>query len=263
MLTSARRGTQVVPTSPVFQAEHISLAYPTGRGKPEVPILTDISFEVQRGTSLTLVGPSGAGKSTLLRCLNRLAEPTQGRVRFNDRDIRSLDPLELRRRAALVLQTPVLFEGTVRDNLRMQPRTARADLSEAHLVHALAEVGLDAAFLDRDGMTLSGGEKQRVTIARALLGDPEALLLDEPTAALDPPNVAVLVKTISELRRSRRLTIVAVTHQPEMIRLLGGCLLYLVRGNLQAYECIDGSASTITDARLRAFLAGERVTVTS
>ena len=102
-----------------------------------------------------------------------------------------------------MLQTPVLFEGTVRDNLRMQPLAARADLSEARLVHALAEVGLDADFLDRDGATLSGGEKQRVTISRALLGDPEALLLDEPTAALDPPNVAVLVDTISRLRQSR------------------------------------------------------------
>ena len=253
----------MVKTSyPVFQADHVSLAYPTARGQPALPILTDISFEVHRGTSLTLVGPSGSGKSTLLRCLNRLAEPTQGCVRFNDRDIRSLDPRELRRRAALVLQTPVLFEGTVRDNLRMQPRTARADLSEARLVHALAEVGLDAGFLDRDGATLSGGEKQRVTISRALLGDPEALLLDEPTAALDPPNVGVLVDTISGLRQSRGLTIVAVTHQPELIRRLGGCLLYLVKGRLQAYECIDGIASTITDARLRAFLAGERVGVT-
>jgi ABC-type multidrug transport system fused ATPase/permease subunit len=177
MLASARHGTHAVAASyPVFQADRMSLAYPTGRGQPLLPILTDISFEVHRGTSLTLVGPSGSGKSTLLRCLNRLAEPTQGCVRFKDRDVRSLDPRELRRRAALVLQTPVLFEGTVRDNLRMQPRTARADLSEARLVHALAEVGLDAGFLDRDGATLSGGEKQRVTISRALLGDPEALL---------------------------------------------------------------------------------------
>src|SRR5262249_5631785 len=136
MVASAGHSTRAVPTnSPVFQADHISLAYPTGRGQRDLPILTDISFEVQRGTSLTLVGPSGAGKSTLLRCLKRLAEPTQGCVRFNARDIRSLDPLELRRRAALVLQTPVLFEGTVRDNLRMQPRTARADLSEERLVH--------------------------------------------------------------------------------------------------------------------------------
>jgi ABC-type methionine transport system ATPase subunit len=220
-------------------------------------IREDVSFEVDRGTSLALVGPSGSGKSTLLRCLNRLEEPTGGCVRFTGRELASFNPLELRRRAALVLQTPVLFEGSVRDNLRMQPASARADLSEPRLLRALTEVGLDADFLDRDGATLSGGEKQRVTIARALLGDPEALLLDEPTAALDPPNAALVIETISALRRSRGLTIVAVTHQHDLIRRLGGGLLYLVKGKVQAYERIDGHANTVTDSRLQAFLAGE------
>ena len=240
---------------PVFQVEHMSLAYPGHHGQPAVPILTDISFVVNRGDSLTLVGPSGSGKSTLLRCLNRLVEPTGGSIRFDDRDITSLDPLELRRRAALVLQTPVLFEGTVGDNLRMQPARAAADLSAARLLRGLAEVGLDAGFLDRDGTTLSGGEKQRVTIARALLGDPGALLLDEPTAALDPPNVAVLVDTVSELRRSRGLTIVVATHQPELLHRLGGHVLYLVNGRAEAYERAE---DLIGNGRLRAFLAGER-----
>jgi putative ABC transport system ATP-binding protein len=253
----------IVTPDPVFQVEHLSLAYPGLRGQPAMPVLADVSFEVERNTSLTLVGPSGSGKSTLLRCLNRLEEPTGGCVRFHGRDITSLDPLELRRRAALVLQTPVLFEGTVRDNLLMQPSTARTELSDARLVQALTEVGLDRGFLDRDGATLSGGEKQRVTISRALLGDPEALLLDEPTAALDPPNTALVVETISGLRQSRGLTIVAVTHQPELIRRLGGCLLYLVNGRAETYECIDDVAPTITDGRLRAFLAGERVSATS
>lgn len=242
---------------PLFQVDRLSLAYPGLRGQPPVSILHDVSFAVDRGKALTLVGPSGSGKSTLLRCLNRLVEPTQGSIRFKGREVKSLNPLELRRRAGLVLQTPVLFEGTVRDNLRMQPAAARADVSEPRLQQALVEVGLDAEFLDRDGSTLSGGEKQRVTIARALLGDPEALLLDEPTASLDPPNAALVVEAIAALRQSRGLTIVAVTHQPELIRHLGGCLLYLVKGQVQAYECIDGRAPAIADVRLQAFLAGK------
>ncbi|PYM51020.1 MAG: hypothetical protein DME16_05245, partial [Candidatus Rokuibacteriota bacterium] len=89
---------------PIFQAEHLSLAHPVGRGQPAAAILHDISLEVERGGALALIGPSGSGKSTLLRCLNRLAEPTGGIVRFNGRDIRSLDPRELRRQAALVMQ---------------------------------------------------------------------------------------------------------------------------------------------------------------
>ena len=111
--------------------------------------------------------------------------------------------------------------------------------------------------VDRDAATLSGGEKQRVTIARALLRDPQALLLDEPTSALDPPNAALVVETVSRLRQSRRLSIVAVTHSPELVHRLGGALLYLVRGHAEAYERLDDGAHRVTDPRLKAFLAGD------
>lgn len=189
----------------------------------------------------------------MLRCLNRLEEPTAGTVRFDGRDIQALDPRRLRRGAALVMQTPVVFEGTVRDNLRLRPADVDGDLSEARLGQALADVGLEGELLDRDAATLSGGEKQRVTIARALLGDPLALLLDEPTSALDPPNAALVVETVLRLREARGLSIVAVTHQPELVRRLGGMLLYLVKGEVQAYERVGD-----LDVRLQAFLAGER-----
>jgi putative ABC transport system ATP-binding protein len=242
----------------MFQVEHLSLAYPGRRGSSAAPILHDVSFTMERGRALTLVGPSGSGKSTLLRCLNRLVEPTAGMVRFDGRDTRALDPRELRRRVALVMQTPVLFEGTVRDNLRVRPVDAPGDFAEDRLRATLAEVGLEADLLDRDATTLSGGEKQRVTIARALLRDPPALLLDEPTSALDPPNAWLVVETISRLRAARGLSIVAVTHQPDLIRRLGGGLLYLVKGRVQAFESIDG-AGAVADARLQAFLAGGRI----
>jgi ABC-type multidrug transport system fused ATPase/permease subunit len=245
---------------PIFQAEHLSLAYPARRGQPVMPVLNDVSFTVGRGHSLTLVGPSGSGKSTLLRCLNRLVEPTSGTLRFDGDDARSFDPRELRRRVALVMQTPVLFEGTVRDNLRVRPADAPGDFSEDRLRATLAEVGLEPDLLDRDGATLSGGEKQRVTIARALLRDPQALLLDEPTSALDPPNALLVVETISRLRAARGLSIVAVTHQADLVRRLGGGLLYLVKGRVEAFESVDGpSGGAVVDARLRAFLAGEQI----
>jgi UDP-glucose/iron transport system ATP-binding protein len=240
---------------PIFEVEHLGLAYP---GPPVVTILADVSVAVERGGALTLVGPSGSGKSSLLRCLNRLEEPTSGTVRFDGRDITAFDPRHLRRRAALVMQTPVLFEGTVRDNLRIRAAGAPGDFSEARLVETLGEVGLEADVLDRDAATLSGGEKQRVTIARALLRDPQALLLDEPTSALDPPNAALVTDTISRLRQTRRLSIVAVTHQPELVRRLGGGLLYLVKGRVRAYERLDAAEGAAHDARLQAFLAGER-----
>ena len=244
----------------IFEVDHLSLAYPESHGDPAPSILDDVSFTVERGHSLTLVGPSGSGKSSLLRCLNRLVESTSGTVRFDGRDTRSFDPRELRRRVALVMQTPVLFEGTVRDNLRVRPADAPGDFSEARLRATLVEVGLEPDFLDRDATTLSGGEKQRVTIARALLRDPQALLLDEPTSALDPPNALLVVEAISRLRAARGLSIVAVTHQPDLVRRLGGGLLYLVKGRVEAFESIDGAGTgAAADARLRAFLAGEQI----
>ena len=246
---------------PIFQVDHLSLAYPGRRGDPAPAILEDVSFTVECGRALTLVGPSGSGKSSLLRCLNRLVEPTSGTVRFDGRDTRSFDPRELRRRIALVMQTPVLFEGTVRDNLRVRPADSPGDFSEERLRMTLTEVGLEPDLLDRDAAMLSGGEKQRVTIARALLRDPQALLLDEPTSALDPPNALLVVETISRLRLVRGLSIVAVTHQPDLVRRLGGGLLYLVKGRVEAFESIDGAGTgVVADARLRAFLAGEQIT---
>jgi putative ABC transport system ATP-binding protein len=184
-------------------------------------------------------------------------------VKFDGRDVRTFDPRELRRRVALVMQTPVLFEGTVGDNLRVRPGSARGDFSGPRLRRALAEVGFEPDRLDQDASTLSGGEKQRVTIARALLGDPQALLLDEPTSALDPPNAQRVVATISALRKTRGLSIVAVTHQPDLVRRLGGSLLYLVKGHVQAFESADdGTDRVSTDARLQAFLSGEAIAAT-
>ncbi len=242
----------------LFEVDHLSVVYPSWRGQSAIPVLEDVSFALARGGSLTLVGSSGSGKSTLLRCLNRLEEPTRGTVRFNGRDTHSIDPRALRQRAALVMQTPVLFDGTIRDNLRLRPGTNRVEPSETRLIDALEEVGLPAALLDRHAETLSVGEKQRVTIARALLTDPDALLLDEPTSALDPPNVALVTEAILRLRRTRALTLVVVTHQIDLVRKLGGHLLYLVRGRVHVSTCIDGvDPASVAEPRLQRFLAGE------
>jgi len=129
-----------------------------------------------------LAGPSGSGKSTLLRLLNRLEVPTSGTIRFRGDDIASLDPLRHRRRVGMVFQRPATFPGSVRDNLLV----ASGDGDPDHLSEMLSRAGLDGSFLDRRADDLSGGEAQRMCLARALLAGPEVLLLDEPTSALDP-----------------------------------------------------------------------------
>jgi ABC-type multidrug transport system fused ATPase/permease subunit len=144
-------------------------------------VLAGASLDVPRGCVTALLAPSGSGKSTLLRCLNRLLEPDRGTITLDGADVRALEPRALRRRVGLVAQTPVMLPGDVAANVGYgldEPAPER-------LVAALVDAGLDASFLARPATALSGGERARVAVARALARTPEVLLLDEPTASLD------------------------------------------------------------------------------
>src|SRR5215471_8715355 len=193
------------------------------------PILEGVSFAVPPGGRLVVIGRSGSGKSTLLRLLNRLDEPQAGSIHFEGRLLRELDPLKLRREIAFVGQTPVVFEGTVRENLLTRPRGASAP-PEDRLSSALEDVGLSPDLLDRDADSLSVGERQRLCLSRALVADPRVLLLDEPTSALDPRSLAVVSDLILSLLERRSMTAIATTHQPEFVRRLGGDVLLLEGG---------------------------------
>lgn len=151
----------------------------------------------ERGISV-LAGPSGSGKSTLLRLCNRLEVVTGGRVCFRGDDVLDLDPLSLRRRVGMVFQRPTLFAGTVRDNFAVA-RQYGPDDDDGRTRACLDRVGLAPSFLDRGGDSLSGGEAQRVCLARTLLTEPEVLLMDEPTSALDPAATRVLERLARRL----------------------------------------------------------------
>ena len=166
-----------------------------------------VSLRLREGELTALAGPSGAGKTSLLRAVVRLDEPASGRVLLDGTDARELDPRALRRRVGFVAQAPVMLPGTVRDNLAYG--LAAAD--EHALAEALRATGLDPGFLGRDAAQLSGGEQARVAIARALTRDPGALLLDEPTASLDPDATAVVERLLADLA-ARGLGLLVVTH---------------------------------------------------
>jgi putative ABC transport system ATP-binding protein len=197
------------------------------------PVIATIAHE---GVTVVL-GPSGAGKSTLLRLCNRLEVPTTGRVLFGDHDIATLDPLEHRRRVGMVFQRPTLFAGTVRDNLR----EAAPDADESAFVLALEVAGLASGFLDRPREELSGGEAQRACLARALMADPAAILMDEPTSSLDPDHRLGVEKLAADLARDGR-PIVWVTHDLEQAERIADHRLVLVDGLLA------------TDAQMHEFL---------
>jgi len=178
-------------------------------GHGERTVLRDVAFDARKGTVTALVGPSGAGKSTLLRCLNRLLLPQAGTVLLDGADTAELEPTALRRRIGLVGQVPVMLPGSVRENLAYGLEPAAVD--DRSLAQALRAAGLDAAFLDRSAAELSGGERARVALARALTRAPELLLLDEPTAALDAAAAHHIGTTLTTLAREG-LGVVLATH---------------------------------------------------
>jgi putative ABC transport system ATP-binding protein len=171
-------------------------------------VLHDVDIAIDRGVT-AVAGPSGSGKSTLLRLLNRLADPAAGNVRFEGDDVRSLDVLELRRRAVLVPQVPAPLPGTVAYNVQYGPslKGATADVDRC-----LTLAGLDPSFAERDAERLSVGEGQRLMLARAIALEPEALLLDEPTAALDETTREGVERTLVDLHERLGVALVLVTH---------------------------------------------------
>ena len=180
-------------------------------GTRQVLQVDDLS--IARGEVLALVGPSGAGKSTLLRLLNFLEPPTNGRIHFQGEAFDAVTPIpvQLRRRVTTVFQRPFLLNRSVMANVQYGLHL-RGQRNDAQLIEdALAQVGL-SDMARQPARTLSGGEAQRVALARALVLNPEVLLLDEPTANLDPYNVALIEEIVANLNREKGMTLVLVTH---------------------------------------------------
>jgi putative ABC transport system ATP-binding protein len=211
-----------------IECRDVSAGYRAVSGAP-LAVLRDVSFSVGHAGRLVIIGRSGSGKSTLLRLLNRFEDPLSGTVSFRGSPLATYDPLTLRRRVALVMQTPVVFEGTVRENLALRPKNTPPP-DEAAIEAIVTEVGLGRDVLGRAAETLSVGEKQRLCLARALLPEPDVLLLDEPTSSLDPRSLAVVSDLVLSLQSHRSLAVVAATHQPELLRRLGGDVLLVEAG---------------------------------
>jgi lipoprotein-releasing system ATP-binding protein len=193
-------------------------------GPARVEVLKGVDLTIARGERVAIVGASGAGKSTLLQLMGGLDEPTAGTVHILGEDVNALDEVargRLRNRAVgFVYQFHHLLpEFTALENVAMPLLLARVPLPQAHAKAAalLAEVGLEERTSHRPGM-LSGGEQQRVAVARALAGGPRLLLADEPTGDLDSGTGERLQKLIAELSRARGLTVVVVTHNQALAR---------------------------------------------
>ncbi len=226
--------------------------------------LREIDLDIPVGEVVALVGPSGAGKTSLIRLLDRLDDPSSGEVTYNGSPIASIPVRELRRRVGFVFQAPVMFTGTVADNLdiarALSQASMRTDGAPARALtpdDALRLAGVDPSLASRDAQSLSGGERQRVSIARALMSSPEALLLDEPTSALDPDVADHVMATIRSLAETLRLTVVMVTHRLAEARAVSTHTVFMEAGRVIESGLTEMMFTAPHEARTREYLVRE------
>ena len=242
----------------MLRLDHVSVRFERDGAAP-VQAVHDLDLEVREGETLCLIGGSGSGKTTTLRLLNRLQEPSAGRVVFRGDDVSGLDPVRLRRSMGYVIQAAGLFPHlTVAENVGLlcELEGWPADRRSARVDELLALVRLPAAdYAARYPAELSGGEAQRVGVARALALDPPVLLMDEPFGALDPLTRGHLQQEFLEWRRAAPRTTVLVSHDLAEAFLLADRVALLEDGALRQVGTAEDFRARPADAHVEAFVA--------
>lgn len=196
-------------------------------------ILNNINLDIEKGEVLALIGPTGSGKTTLLRLIDTLDQPTRGSIFFRGDDLCRLSSKEkflVRRRMAMVFQKPVMFSRSVYENVAYGLKVRGKGNSRDDVLHTLEEVGL-SGYESRSATTLSGGEMQRIALARAMAIKPEVLLLDEPTANLDPRSASAIDDLIGRLSKGGT-TVIMASHNMTECRRLADKVIVLVQGRI-------------------------------
>ncbi|MDR2671510.1 MAG: ABC transporter ATP-binding protein [Oscillospiraceae bacterium] len=226
-------------------------------------VVSDISFEVEKGELVVIIGPSGCGKTTLLKIINRLIRPTSGRVYIGGADTAAQDEIELRRNMGYVIQQTGLFPHmTVRENIEIIPRLQRVNRAdiEARSVELMRMVGLDPEqFLDRYPSQLSGGQQQRVGVARAFACDPEVILMDEPFSALDPLTRVQLQDELADLQARVRKTIVFVTHDMDEAVKIADRICLIHEGGIVQYDTVEAVMKHPANGFVADFIGRNRI----
>lgn len=218
-------------------------------------ILQNITGTIYQNKITALVGPSGAGKSTLLKLCNGLISPTAGDILITGNNISSYSPVALRRKVGIALQSAPMIRGTVYDNLTISKNLQGKELTEQEAIQFLQMVSLDASFLHKNIDDISGGERQRISLARTLVNDCDILLLDEITSALDHRTVHEIEQLIQRIQEEKSLTIIWITHDMEQAKRVADDVWVLIDGELEE----AGSTAILHDSkneRVQQFLQG-------
>ena len=235
---------------PILDVTHLNFRY-NGRNA-----LEEITFHLHEGERVAVVGPNGAGKSTLLLTLAQLLKPARGEIRFDGTSLRELNELEYRRKISFVFQSPLLLDMTVEENvgLGLKFRGAAKEQVKAEAAKWMKSLGVES-LSTRRASQLSGGEAQRVSLARAFVLNPELLLLDEPFAALDPPTRAKMLEDLSVLLAEDHRTAVFVTHNLNEAAKLSHRIAVMVNGMVRQVGTAKQIKSKPADETVRQFLS--------
>ncbi|HPC27909.1 MAG TPA: phosphate ABC transporter ATP-binding protein [Candidatus Methanomethylicus sp.] len=223
-------------------------------------ILRDLNAAFDEGDLVAIVGPSGVGKTTLLRIIDRLEEPDSGEVSFRGEPYSRLSAKAVRKRIGMVFQNPVLFNASVFNNVAysLRFRGVASEELKKRVLSMLRMLKLDS-LSERSALTLSGGEAQRVSLARAMVYTPELLLLDEPTANLDPHNVSIIEDALMACNRENRTTTIIVTHNIFQAKRIAKKVAFLLDGELIEYSAAEEFFSSPKDPRTASFIKGDMV----
>lgn len=223
-------------------------------------VLRGISLNVEKGEILAIIGPTGSGKTTLLRLIDQLDQPASGKVLFDGQEVTPRLRTALRRRISMVLQKPVVFDASVYDNvaypLRVRKYSRKAMPEKVNTM--LQTVGLDG-YQKRNARTLSGGETQKVALARALVTDPQVLLLDEPTANLDPVSLNSIEEFILRFNRDNGMAIVIATHEMAQGQRLAHRIGVMMNGELVQVGKPENIFYAPSDLRVARFVGVENI----
>lgn len=217
-------------------------------------------LEIEEGSITGIIGPSGSGKSTLLYVLNGLEKATSGEIVFNGKKIISEPDIEARRQMSMVFQRPTVFNMSVYDNMAYSLKLRGFPKEEIRnrIIEISKFIGIEDKLRQR-AVTLSGGEAQRLTVARAIIHRPKVLLLDEPTANLDPANVAMIEKLILHANSEYKTTIIAVTHNMFQAKRISKQLVFLLNGSIVESGEAKEVFSQPKDSRTMDFIEGKMI----
>jgi osmoprotectant transport system ATP-binding protein len=245
----------------MISLEHVTKCY----SETGAVAVDDLSLQIPEGMTVALIGPSGCGKTTTMRMINRLVDPTMGRIRVGGEDVTRMDPILLRRRIGYVIQQVGLFPHmTIGQNIGAVPKLlgwapARIATRTEELLHL---VGLDPKeMLKRYPRQLSGGQRQRVGVARALAADPPVLLMDEPFGALDPIARGRLQSEFRQILKQVRKTVVLVTHDLDEATHLGDRIAIMNSGKIVQYDTPDAVLSHPAGAFVENFVGVDRALI--